>query len=84
MHDHESRTGPAGSVSDGVDRRRFLKISAAAGMPGAAVVLDPVVFSAPAVSRPPGWTHCRACPVWRGARTAHPPMVMCGHTFRRM
>jgi hypothetical protein len=33
------------SVSDGIDRRRFLRISAAAGMAGAAVVLDPVLFS---------------------------------------
>ena len=38
------------SVSDGVDRRRFLKISAAASMAGAAVVLEPVLFSAPAAA----------------------------------
>lgn len=38
------------SVSGGVDRRRFLKISAAAGMDGAAVVLDPVLFAAPAAA----------------------------------
>jgi hypothetical protein len=40
------------SVSDGVDRRRFLRISAAAGMAGAAVVLDPVLFAAPAGAAP--------------------------------
>lgn len=33
------------SLTDGVDRRRFLQISAAAGMAGAAVVLDPVPFA---------------------------------------
>lgn len=35
-------------VSRGVDRRRFLSISAAAGLAGTAVVLDPVPFAASA------------------------------------
>jgi hypothetical protein len=39
-------------LTDGVDRRRFLRVSAAAGMAGAAVVLDPVLFSGTASAAP--------------------------------
>jgi hypothetical protein len=35
----------AGGVTKGVDRRRFLSITAAAGLAGTAVVLDPVPFA---------------------------------------
>jgi hypothetical protein len=47
-----SSTG--GSITGGVDRRQFLRISAAAGMAGAAVVLDPVLFRGTAAAAPTG------------------------------
>ena len=39
--------------TDGVDRRRFLRLSAAAGAAGAAVVLDPVLFVGAAAASGP-------------------------------
>lgn len=43
-------SGVESGITDGVDRRRFLRVSAAAGLAGAAVVLDPVLFAGTAAA----------------------------------